>query len=338
MFERAAQFTIRFRKLILVVFPLMAILAGLYGSSVSDHLSQGGFNNKSSESDRAAAILHKHFGSQQPAIVLLITARHGTVDEAPVARRADQLAARLKDIPGVNQVISYWQAKAVGWGDLASLKSRDSTMALIVGTAGTGAINDTFVELGKSALKLQGSDSLVNVHVGGLATTFQEINVQTESDLVKAEVIAIPLTLILLVFVFGGAIAALLPLGVAGLSILITSGFLRFVAERTEVSIFALNLTTMMGLGLAIDYCLFIVGRYREELRACGDPLEAGHRTILTAGRTVAFSSLIIGASLSASLVFPIAFLRSFAGRHGHCNHLCGCRNGLPASAPQRSW
>lgn len=313
MFERIAHLTIRFRKAILVVFPIIAIAAGLYGSTVSAHLSQGGFDHKASESAHAAELLKASFGSQQPAVVLLVTARGGNVDSDAVAARAASLTKRVEQLRGIRQVVSYWQAKAVGWGELTSLKSRDSTMALIIGVPKDAKITNTYLEMGIEALKLESSDDLVDVHVGGTATTYHEINVQTENDLLKAEVIAIPITLVLLVVVFGGVVAALLPLGVASLSIFVTTGFLRFVAERTEVSIFAMNLTTMMGLGLAIDYCLFVVGRYREELRTTDDPLEAAHRTVLTAGRTVAFSSLVIGASLSASLVFPIAFLRSFA-------------------------
>ena len=134
-----------------------------------------------------------------------------------------------------------------------------------------------------------------------------------EEDLVRAEMIALPITLVLLILVFGSVVAASLPLVVGVMSIVGTFFVLRVLAALTDVSIYALNLTTALGLGLAIDYSLFVVSRYREELRAGHAPRVAVTRTVRTAGRTVAFSALTVAASLCAMLVFPIAFLRSFA-------------------------
>lgn len=312
MFERLSIIAIRFRKFIVIAFPIIALIAGLYGSSVTDHLAQGGFDDPNSESAEASHLIEEQFGSQQPAVVLLVSAKRGTIDAPEVAQRAEAATDALRKLDGVGSVLSYWQAKQVGWGELVSLKSRDSTMGLIVATSRDGGQDDVLVTLGEKAKSLARSDEVVAVNVGGIATTFSEINTQTEADLLKAELIAVPITLLLLLWIFGGLVAASLPIAVGVFSIMCTSGFLRFVAERSEVSIFALNLTTMMGLGLAIDYCLFVVGRYREELAKTNDPLEAARTTMLTAGRTVAFSSLVIGASLAASFVFPIAFLRSF--------------------------
>ncbi|MEY2570401.1 MAG: putative drug exporter of the superfamily, partial [Acidimicrobiaceae bacterium] len=153
----------------------------------------------------------------------------------------------------------------------------------------------------------------IDVRVGGFGEIFREVGKTIEHDLVKAELIALPITLVLLLLVFGSAIAALLPLAIGGLSVVGTFLVLLVLNKFTEVSVFALNLTTAMGLGLAIDYSLFIVSRYREELRAGFEPDEAVVRTVRTAGRTVAFSSLTVAASLCALLVFPLAFLRSFA-------------------------
>ena len=125
--------------------------------------------------------------------------------------------------------------------------------------------------------------------------------------------IALPITLLLLLLVFGSGVAALLPLAIGALSIVGTFLVLLVINSFTEVSVFSLNLTTGMGLGLAIDYSLFIVSRYREELRAGAEPNIAIERTVATAGRTVAFSALTVAASLCALLVFPLAFLKSFA-------------------------
>ncbi len=154
---------------------------------------------------------------------------------------------------------------------------------------------------------------VLNVRAGGQAAVFKEVNETIEHDARVAEGIAFPLTLLLLVLVFGSVVAAALPLGVGALAVVGTFLVLRVVASFTEVSIFALNLTTAMGLGLAIDYSLFVVSRFREERHAGAGTHEAVQRTVNTAGRTVAFSALTVAASLAALLVFPLPFLRSFS-------------------------
>src|SRR5262249_1821641 len=142
---------------------------------------------------------------------------------------------------------------------------------------------------------------------------FREVGSTIEGDLARAEAIALPITLILLLIIFGSAVAAALPLAIGALSVVGTFVVLLTINRFTEVSVFSLNLTTPMGLGLGIDYSLFIVSRYREELRAGHEPNIAVERTVATAGRTVAFSALTVAASLCALLVFPLAFLKSFA-------------------------
>jgi RND superfamily putative drug exporter len=139
------------------------------------------------------------------------------------------------------------------------------------------------------------------------------VDEQTQSDLVSGELLAFPIVLVLMVLVFGSVVAAGLPLVVGGLAIVGTFLVLLVISSLTEVSIFALNLTTGMGLGLAIDYSLFVVSRYREELDGGRSAHDAAIRTVQTAGKTVAFSALTVAVSLAALLVFPLAFLRSFA-------------------------
>ncbi|MCB0972580.1 MAG: MMPL family transporter, partial [Acidimicrobiales bacterium] len=155
-------------------------------------------------------------------------------------------------------------------------------------------------------------DAAVTVDVGGLGPVFAQVNETIEADLVRAEMIALPITLLLLLLIFRGVVAALVPLAIGALAVVGTFLVLFVINEVTEVSVFALNLTTAMGLGLAIDYSLFIVSRYREEV-VDHPPEVALERTVLTAGRTVLFSALTVAASLCALLVFDIAFLRSFA-------------------------
>jgi RND superfamily putative drug exporter len=150
------------------------------------------------------------------------------------------------------------------------------------------------------------------VQVGGQTQVFREVGEQVERDLVRAEGIAVPVTLLLLVVVFSSAVAGMLPLAVGGFAIVGTLLLLRLLGDLTDVSIYALNLTTALGLGLAIDYSLFIVSRYREELRAGREPADALLVTMTTAGRTVLFSAATVAVSLVALLVFPLYFLRSF--------------------------
>src|SRR5205823_148196 len=141
-------------------------------------------------------------------------------------------------------------------------------------------------------------DALTETRVGGFAEVFRQVGTTIEKDLRRAESIAIPITLVLLILVFGSAIAAGLPLAIGALSVVGTSLILRVLASLTQVSIFSLNLTTAMGLGLAIDYSLFIVTRYREEIGAGWGTREAIIRTVATAGRTVLFSALTVAISL----------------------------------------
>src|SRR5207248_11204843 len=148
---------------------------------------------------------------------------------------------------------------------------------------------------------------------GGFAEVFRQIGTQIEQDLRTAEMIALPITLILLILVFGSAVAASLPLTLGILAIIGGFFVLRVIASITQVSIFSLNLATALGLSLAIDYSLFVVSRYREELRGGLAPKSAIVRAVETAGRTVVFSAVTVAASLAALLVFPLAFLRSFA-------------------------
>ncbi len=171
-------------------------------------------------------------------------------------------------------------------------------------------MHDTAEELSP---RYSGSRGPVTVRVGGFAEVFRQVNTQVEEDLLRGELLAFPIVLLLTVLVFGSVVAAGLPLVVGILAIVGTFLVLLVLSSLTQVSIFSLNLTTGMGLGLAIDYSLFVVSRYREELRAGRDPHNAVVRTVQTAGKTVAFSAVTVAISLSALLVFPLAFLRSFA-------------------------
>ena len=222
-----------------------------------------------------------------------------------MAAAGEALTRRLAAEPDLAQVLSYWAA------DAPALKSADGAQALVLGRI-TGDEEDLDARAAALTDAYARDDADLRVQVGGQAQVFREVGEQVEADLARAEAIAVPITLLLLVLVFASAVAGILPLAVGGFAIVGTLLVLRVLAEVTDVSIYALNLTTALGLGLAIDYSLFIVSRYREELRAGRDPGDALVVTMRTAGRTVLFSAATVAVSLLALLVFPLYFLRSF--------------------------
>jgi RND superfamily putative drug exporter len=307
MLARLGRFTVAHRKAVLVGTAVFFVLAAVLGGGVASRLISGGFDDPGSESSRARDVIEREFGEQEPGLVLLVTAKNGTVDDPDVVSAGNALAAELGSERGVARAISYWDL-----GSPPPLRSVDARQALVVATlrGDEEEEHDTAEELSP---RYSGSRGPVTVGVGGFAEVFRQVNQEVEADLVRAELLAFPIVLVLMVLVFGSLIAAGLPLVVGVLAIVGTFLVLVVISSLTDVSIFALNLTTAMGLGLAIDYSLFIVSRYREELGNGRSPHDAVVRTVQTAGKTVAFSALTVAVALAALLIFPLAFLRSFA-------------------------
>jgi RND superfamily putative drug exporter len=311
MLTHFARVATRYSWPIIVVAVAFFMTAGAAGGGVADHLVAGGFEDPDSESFQADEILEEQFGAGVPNVVLLVTARSGDVDDPEVAAAGEALTNQLAVQPYVTSVVSYWSEN-----NAAPLRSESGDRALVLGRILSQDDDEMQARIEEMApsLRQAGEDSPVTVEIGGFAELFREVGATLEEDLVRAELIAIPITLVLLVVVFGSVVAASLPLVIGALSVVGTFLVLRLVTGVTDVSVYALNLTTAMGLGLAIDYSLFVVARYREELkRTPDDPRAAVTRTVRTAGRTVAFSALTVAASLCALLVFPMVFLRSFA-------------------------
>jgi RND superfamily putative drug exporter len=308
MLTRLGRFTVRHRKGVLLATALLALLAGVLGGGVEKRLSTGGFYDPASESQRAAQLLDQRFQQGPPNLVLLVTAADGrTVDDPTVKAAGVAVTRQLAAQHDVRNVASYWTLDGA-----APLRARDARSALVVATI-TGSDDQVNTRVKPIAQQFTFSNSTITVAVGGQAQVFRQVGDQIKSDLFRAESIAIPITLVLLVVFFGGLIAAGLPL-LVGISAIL-GGFLALyvVSALTSVSIYSLNLVTAMGLGLAIDYSLFIVSRYREEL-ADGLSVDAAVvRTVETAGRTVIGSALTVAVSLAALLLFHLAFLRSFA-------------------------
>ncbi|RSS83920.1 MMPL family transporter [Streptomyces sp. WAC06614] len=293
-------------RLSLLLTLFVTALAVLAGGGVADRLGSGGWEDPAARSTWAAEALEREFPASQPNLLLLVDAGPAGVDDPAVAAEAGRLAGRLAAEPGVVGVGSYW---ATG---LPGLRSEDGRQALITARV-QGEEKTASRTLERIAPAYGGTHGPVRVSLGGPVAVQREVTTTIQEDLLRAELIALPVTLVLLVLVFGSAVAALLPLGVGIVAILGTNAVLRGLTEVTEVSVFALNLTTALGLGLAVDYALFIVRRFREELAAGREPAEAVGATLRTAGRTVLFSALTVAVALSAMLFFPMYFLRSFA-------------------------
>ncbi len=295
-------------RLILAGAVLCTVLCGAFGATVTAGLKAGGFYPPDAESARADAELNEHFGGAQPNLIVLITADGGV--DSPAARSAGEaVATTLRQRGDVRGVQSYWTVPPMLQSGFVN---RDRTRAMVVGVA-VGDDND----VQRIATDLQ--DSLprgpagTTIQLGGYAAGISDVNHQVSRDLLISEAIALPISGIVLVLVFGSLIAALLPLAVGMFAIVVTLAVLRALTLITDVSVYALNMTTALGLAVAIDYSLFMVSRFREELAAGHDVPAAVTRTVQTAGRTVLFSAVTVALSLAALAVFPMYFLKSFA-------------------------
>lgn len=307
MLARLASFAVRRRRSILVLAVLAFAVMGAVASPAMKVLSMGGFEDPDSESAVAVDVLRDRVGTGAPNLVLLVRA-DGTVDSEGAESAGQALTEKLANQPGVAEVTSYWSGDSPD----PALRSEDGTSALVL--ARLSGDEDKAVKTAERVTPLvTGDQDGLEVTSGGRAEFNRQGSERITADLTLAEGVAVPLTILLLVLVFGSGMAALLPLAVAGISVVGSLAILRLLNEVTGVSIFAVNLSTALGLGLAIDYSLFIVSRYREELRGGAGTAEALRATLRTAGRTVVFSALTVLLSLSALLVFPLYFLRSFA-------------------------
>jgi RND superfamily putative drug exporter len=264
---------------------LVLVAAAAFGASTPSRLqsSDNDFQDRNSESFRTLQLLSRATGVLPgPSLVVV-----GTPSQAAVA------AARLKQQPYVARV----QPRAA--------VSRNGRLVLVTAWFKSYGTTDApgVTSLARSLPGLVGGASLAN----------EQVSAQSERDLVRAELIAFPLLLLLALWVFRGVVAALLPVGAGVLALFSTLALLRLVNDLTPISVFALNLVTGAAIGLAIDYSLLLLSRYREELVRHGPGSAALRATLATAGRTVAFSAVTVAAAFASLLVFPLAFLRSMA-------------------------
>jgi putative drug exporter of the RND superfamily len=318
MFTWLARLALRYPRRILLGAGLFFVAAGVFGAPVSTSLPAGGYDVPGSESARAERILEDKFDAGGMSIVFAITGG-ADVDSAVVRARAEAVIEALNTSGHARQVTSYWTAPpAVA----RSLVTADRHTALVVGKI-AGSDSDAPPRAHEIAASVVGTHDGVTVRAGGQSIAYYELNRQTEADLIKTEMIAIPITFVILIWVFGSAVAAFLPIAIALCAIAGTAAALRCLFVITDVSVFALNLATALSLALAIDYTLFIISRYREELSTGSPPEQALVHAMNTAGRTVAYSALTIGLAMATMAVFPMYFLRSLAYAGLLCVGLC---------------
>lgn len=305
--RRLTESIIRHPLATLLTFLALVGLSAIGGLQVFPSLQSSGYNDPNSESSRAFTILKEDFGDH-PAELAIILDFHRNADDPASEALTKKIVDKIDGLSGIDHVDTYYSM-----GRLPSLKSTDGEAAYVFVTYSdtTPASRSAETKLIESTLGSQfdGAD----VYYTGVAAMAVALNESISKDLSLAESIAIPLSLILLVFVFGSVVAAGLPLIVGGLGILGSFFFIWLATLSTDVSVFALNLLTGMGLGLGIDYSLLIVNRFREE-RLAGKPVtEAVATTMATAGRTVLFSGLTVAVVTASMILFPQYFLRSFA-------------------------
>src|ERR671936_82711 len=299
MFERLARLADRRAKRVVVLAVMLFALAGALGAGVANRLDPFGADDPATESVIADQQLQKA-GYRETGVVVLVRGIDATA--ATGRGRIEQITERLRRDRDVASVASFL---STGSRDFISRDGHSTYLAVALKPTDDRGRQDAAARIADSFANARG------VSIGGPALAERQVNTQVEHDLRVAELYAFPILFLLSLLFFRSLVAALLPLLVGGLAIVGTFLVLRVASEVTSVSIFALNVATGLGLGLAIDYSLFIVSRYREEIGRTGPGLEAMRRTLATAGRTVLFSALTVAGALASLLVFPQRFLYS---------------------------
>lgn len=308
--RRLGQFITNHSKLVLFGFVGLIIASTFWGFQVFGNLKGGGYDNPNSDSALVQEILESEFGVD-PAELIVLVDLPGQADSMTASGPeffplVQDLTDEIADIEGVESAVNYYML-----GSPPQLKSEDGKLIYLLVDLDNSANQAPIVK--QIVDDYTGDYRGAEVHVSGFGAVTKAINEQIESDIIRAEIVAVPIVIILLLFVFGSLVAAGLPLFVGGLAI-VGSFFVIWVASQfTDVSIFSLNLITGLGLGLGIDYSLLVVNRFREERAAGNDVQTAVINTVASAGKTVVFSGLTVALVLVSMAFFPQYFLQSFA-------------------------
>ena len=308
MFHSLGTFIVKHRKRVFITYLITVVVTGVIGAGMFGSLKSQGYDDLGSDSAAVDSILREDFNATDASMILIIDTGDAIDDPASVAA-ATKITDDVAVQENVKSVISYWNS-----GNLSELKSKDGKAGLAM-VYFESEISDEAAAATASYLqtKYDQDQNGTRTYVGGIEVLYNSINTQIENDLKKAELIAVPLNIIMLLIVFGAAVAAGLPMVVALGSIAGSFFVLYIMTQFTDVSIFALNLITGLGLGLGIDYALLIVNRFREELARTNDVNASIIRTVTTAGKTVFSSGVTVALVLASMLLFPQYFLKSFA-------------------------
>lgn len=328
MFERLGHLMYRRRKGAVILFVIGILAAGGIGSAVFNRLDSGGYSNPKSDSFKVYNYIHDKLNTPDPTVVIVVDAGQVDITDPTISQKALALEAKIAKEPGVIKTLSFWSANQE-----ASLKSKDGKAALILVYGKGEAFTPESQKLGAYFQEhYHGKFDGLTLYSGGVGVVGNAITKKISKDLSISEAISIPATFILLAFVFGAFAASAMPL-VVGVSAILGAFFILYLISLfTTVSIYALNLTTGMGLGLGIDYALLMVNRFREELHHGKTVEDSIITTLKTAGKTVFYSGLTVFVTLLSLTFFPLPFLKSFgyAGTSVVALAVAGALFGLP--------
>jgi len=328
MFEKLGHLVVRRRKAMVVLFVVGILTAGGAGSMVFNRLDSGGYSNPKSDSYQVYNYLNKNLKISDPNIVVVVDSGNLPITDPTIVAKAQKLETEMAKAPGVTKVVSYWNT-----GGEKTLAATDGKAAYILLYGEGEAFTPESQEMGSYFQdNFDGKRDGLTLYSGGVGVVGNAINEKIAKDLTIAEAISIPLTFILLVFVFGAMAASAMPL-IVGVSAILGAFFILYLISLfTSVSVYALNLTTGMGLGLGIDYALLIVNRFREELHRGKSIEDSIVDTMASAGKTVFYSGLTVLVTLSSLTFFPLPFLKSFgyAGVSVVAIAVAGALFGLP--------
>lgn len=306
MFAKLGHLIARRSKAVLLLSIIGTIFAGTIGTQVFSRFDTGGYSDPNSDSAKVWEYLEDNFGVTDPFVVMTITTPTGSVDDAEVEAKARVLESQVRAEPSADRVLSYWSALKP-----PSMRSTDGKSAFLFVYLKSSDFTEIDKNGGYYQDRYEGEFQGLTVRTAGDAIFANAINGRIQDDLKLAEAISIPLVFILLVIIFGALVASAMPLVIGVTAILGTFFGLYLLTLFTDVSVFALNLTTGLGLGLGIDYALLMVNRFREELQRGADRDTAIINTMKTAGRTVFFSGLVVMFTLISLIFFPLNFLKS---------------------------
>jgi len=308
MFESLDHVLVKHRKSAVILFIVGILVAGGFGSLIFNRLDSGGYSNPNSDSYKVYEYLRDVLKVQDPSVAVVLDAGDRSVDDPTVASGALALEKKMSQEEGVTKTLSYWSS-----GGEKTLKSADGKAAYILIFGNGEAFTPENQKLGEIfQSKYDGKVAGFTLYAGGVGVVGNAINEKIADDLKLSEGISIPLTFVLLAFVFGALAASAMPL-IVGVAAILGAFFILFLISLfTDVSVYALNLTTGMGLGLGIDYALLMVNRFREEIHHGKSVEDSVVTTMATAGKTVFYSGMTVLVTMVSLTFFPLPFLKSF--------------------------